>query len=91
MGFATGKTMKKSSFDSGNGAQAAKPTHDQIAALAYNLYLDRGSQPGHEKDDWYYAEQLLTGQINLESASRRAATSEPRSRQQRSRAAVGSM
>jgi hypothetical protein len=82
--------MKKSTFDATNGAEAAGPTHDQIAALAYNLYLDRGSQPGHEQDDWYCAEQLLIGQINLETSSRRAVASETKTHTQRGRRAVRS-
>jgi hypothetical protein len=67
--------------NAGNG-DGAKPTHGQIAALAYNLYKDRGRQPGHEKDDWYYAEQLLTGQINLETAARLTVDDEARGKSQ---------
>jgi hypothetical protein len=55
------------------------PTHEEIASLAYHLYLDRGRQPGHEQDDWFCAEQLLTSQINLEEASRRTMNFEPQS------------
>jgi hypothetical protein len=43
-----------------NAAQAAgTPTHDQIAARAYQLYLERGRQPGHDVDDWLQAEYEL--------------------------------
>lgn len=43
-------------------AQAAtteEPTHEQIAAEAYRLYLARGCQDGHATEDWQLAEQLL--------------------------------
>ena len=28
------------------------PAEEQIRARAHEIYLARGSQPGHEKDDW---------------------------------------
>ena len=31
-------------------------THDTIARRAYDLYKRRGSEPGHELDDWFQAE-----------------------------------
>lgn len=58
-------------------SEAAKPTHDEIAALAYNLYKDRGCQAGHDKEDWIYAEQLLTGQITLEAIAKNAPATPP--------------
>jgi len=36
------------------------PTHDQISLRAYELYLARGSEPGHESEDWLAAESELT-------------------------------
>jgi len=35
------------------------PTHEQIAARAHRIYLERGCQPGHEVDDWLQAEYEL--------------------------------
>jgi hypothetical protein len=35
------------------------PTHDQVAQRAYQLFLARGSQPGHESEDWLAAEAEL--------------------------------
>jgi hypothetical protein len=35
------------------------PTHQEIAARAYQLYLERGRQHGHEVDDWLQAEYEL--------------------------------
>lgn len=35
------------------------PTHDEIARRAYELYLARGSRPGHQDEDWLQAEREL--------------------------------
>ena len=35
------------------------PTHEQIAWRANQISLERGSQPGHEIDDWLQAEYEL--------------------------------
>jgi len=35
------------------------PTHEQIALRAYELFLARGSEPGHESEDWLAAEAEL--------------------------------
>lgn len=34
-------------------------TREAIAARAYELYLGRGCQPGHDVDDWLQAEYEL--------------------------------
>ena len=40
------------------------PTHEQIASRAYELYLERGQLPGHEREDWLEAErQLAEGSV----------------------------
>jgi hypothetical protein len=36
------------------------PSEEQIRARAFELYLERGRQPGHEVDDWLQAEFELT-------------------------------
>jgi hypothetical protein len=36
-----------------------KPSDDEIAKRAYELYLQRGSLPGYEIDDWLQAEAEL--------------------------------
>ena len=36
-----------------------RPTHQEIAARAYQLYLQRGRQEGHDVDDWLQAEYEL--------------------------------
>jgi hypothetical protein len=35
------------------------PTHPEIAARAYQLFVERGRQNGHEMDDWLQAEYEL--------------------------------
>jgi hypothetical protein len=37
-----------------------RPSDDDIAKRAYELYLQRGSLPGYEIDDWLQAEAELT-------------------------------
>jgi len=36
-----------------------RPTHQEVAARAYQLYLERGRVEGHEIDDWLQAEYEL--------------------------------
>jgi hypothetical protein len=36
------------------------PSQEQIRARAFELWLERGRQPGHELDDWLQAEFELT-------------------------------
>jgi hypothetical protein len=36
------------------------PSQNEIRARAFELYLERGGQPGHELDDWFQAEFELT-------------------------------
>lgn len=39
--------------------QARVPTHDEIARRAYQLFEERGREPGHEWEDWFRAEREL--------------------------------
>jgi hypothetical protein len=41
-------------------APKARPTQDQIAARAYEIYLERGATPGDPMQDWLRAERELT-------------------------------
>jgi hypothetical protein len=36
-------------------------TEEEIAARAYELYCERGSEDGHDLDDWLRAEEELRG------------------------------
>jgi len=38
---------------------------DAIATRAYELFLARGSEPGHEMDDWLRAEAELKAEAQL--------------------------
>ena len=42
-------------------ARKSKPTQDQIAARAYEIYLERGATPGDPMQDWLQAERELNG------------------------------
>ena len=35
------------------------PRHDEIAARAYRIFLERGGQHGYDRDDWLQAEYEL--------------------------------
>ena len=39
---------------------AVKPSHDEIARLAYNLFSASGYMPGHDVEHWLQAEAQLT-------------------------------
>jgi uncharacterized membrane protein len=66
------RKFKKSEFHR-NGADVAnrsqfyrdaavsnEPTHEEIVARAYEIFLKRGSAPGREIEDWLQAEKELT-------------------------------
>jgi hypothetical protein len=36
---------------------ARAPHHDEIARRAYELFEERGREPGHEWEDWFRAER----------------------------------
>ena len=38
----------------------SKPTHDQIAQRAYEIYVERGCTPGDPMQDWLRAELELS-------------------------------
>ena len=40
-------------------APSAEPTHEEISARAYELYLARGSLDGYSEEDWLLAEAEL--------------------------------
>jgi hypothetical protein len=42
-------------------AAKSKPSHEQIAQRAYEIYLQRGGAPGDPMQDWLRAEQELAG------------------------------
>jgi hypothetical protein len=40
-------------------AEGRRPTHDQIAARAFGLWIARGMPAGSDREDWFEAERLL--------------------------------
>jgi Protein of unknown function (DUF2934)/Polyketide cyclase / dehydrase and lipid transport len=48
-------------------AAPIRPSHEEIAARAYELFLQRGSIPGHETADWLQAEEELIEQREREN------------------------
>ena len=51
--------LKSASTAKAAAASSAEPTHDEIAARAYELYLARGSLDGYSEEDWLLAEAEL--------------------------------
>jgi hypothetical protein len=45
---------------SNRAGTGTRPGQDEIARRAYELFLQRGSVPGHETDDWLQAEAELS-------------------------------
>jgi len=39
----------------------AVPSEEEVRRRAYELYRERGEEPGHELDDWTRAERELRG------------------------------
>ncbi len=56
-----------------------RPTHQQIAARAYQIYLECGCQSGQEVDHWLQAEYELT-QIPVRKLARVKPTIQPEGR-----------
>ena len=38
--------------------------HEQVARLAHRFYTERGSEHGHDKEDWLRAESELRAQVS---------------------------
>jgi hypothetical protein len=60
---------------------ATDTNRDDVARRAYELFLSRGGEHGHDQEDWYRAEQEVSGAANSDvtpdhrsqSAERRSA------------------
>ena len=51
--------VKTASSAKAAATPSADPTHEEIAARAYELYLARGSLDGYSEEDWLMAEAEL--------------------------------
>jgi hypothetical protein len=40
-------------------SREAPPRQEDVARRAYELYEQRGGEPGHDQDDWFAAEREL--------------------------------
>jgi hypothetical protein len=59
-----GATMRDQSGVPEADASTARPSHDEIARLAYSHWEARGRQGGSPLQDWFDAERELMGRIN---------------------------
>ena len=51
------------------------PNPEQIRARAYEIYLSRGKEPGHEQEDWLAAEkELVLTELESDIGERTAPT-----------------
>jgi hypothetical protein len=57
----TGRRQTGGKSGGAKKAEAAPPTldHDEVARRAFEISLRRGSEPGHEEEDWLRAEHEL--------------------------------
>lgn len=60
-----------SSPSSGGSNSQSGPTREEVAALAYQLWIERGSPHGSHEEDWHRAE----AQLRSQSMNRNAAAS----------------
>ena len=51
--------MAKRQIRERNESAPVSPTHDEIARRAYELFEERGGEPGREWEDWFVAEREL--------------------------------
>ncbi len=52
-----------------------RPSHEQIALRAYQIFLERGGAPGRELDDWLRAERELVTEVEKTGPIARARAS----------------
>jgi len=50
---------------------ADSPRHEEIRIRAYEIYIERGRQPGHDLDDWLQAERELEPKVRHTHAKAR--------------------
>jgi hypothetical protein len=51
-----------------NTSAADSPRIEEIRIRAYEIYVERGGQPGHDVDDWLQAEQDLEPKVRHANA-----------------------
>jgi hypothetical protein len=60
------KPRREQSLATGSSSE---PEQDAIRKRAYELYVDRGMDDGHDLDDWFHAEQELAGRRSQSAAA----------------------
>jgi hypothetical protein len=64
---------------------ARKPTREEVELRAYEIYIERGAQDGHDAEDWIAAEEELTSRLASEPEhGSRTVTSAPQTSLHRS-------
>jgi Protein of unknown function (DUF2934) len=53
----------ESAAPASNGHSNAFDLQDEIRRRAYELYEERGCEPGHEVEDWFEAERQVMGRL----------------------------
>ncbi len=54
----------------GQALNAEPDNHDEIAALAYEFWIQRGSPVGSPEEDWFRAEEeLKSRKVNVQAAA----------------------
>jgi hypothetical protein len=48
-----------------NNSSLGASLHDRVSRLAYKFYLRRGKVPGHDLDDWFAAERIISRESRL--------------------------
>ena len=60
------QTASASQGEVGKTSAADSPRAEEIRIRAYEIYLERGAQPGHDLDDWVQAERELEPKVGAE-------------------------
>jgi len=58
------KLRKKAVSSKAKAARPRRPARTEIARRAYEIFLGRGGNDGHDVADWLQAEAELTGRRN---------------------------
>ena len=68
------KTKEAPALKTKKAAAKLKPTQDQVAARAYEIYLERGATPGDPMQDWLQAEHELAAPAKKSSPKSKITT-----------------
>jgi hypothetical protein len=60
---------KRSSKSATSSDRLPPPTHEQITALAHQIWLERGQPEGRDLDNWLEAERQLRGEVRQPQAA----------------------